>query len=298
MTEKGAGGIFITVLQLGKIKISLPVALTGFLGYFRVAPHPDISLLYALSGILFMAMGSSTFNQVQERDIDRMMQRTRERPLPSGRISTRGAGFAGILLSIAGFCLLLLTGSLTAAMIGLFTLLWYNLVYTPLKRRTAFAVLPGAIIGALPPTIGWVAAGGNLWNTEIQLIAFFLFVGQMPHYWLLLMKSGKEFQGAGLPVITSVFSPAQLRNISFTWIFAAAVVVVMFPALGIIQINWLSFLLIGVSILFLVRMFILSFHGEIMSNWKKSFITVNLFYLFIILLLIADKWMEAYLYIN
>ncbi len=84
----------------------------------------------------------------------------------------------------------MLTGCPLAAALGIFTLLWYNLVYTPLKRITAFAVLPGALIGAMPPLIGWTAAGGNPLDMEIMAVAFLLFVGQMPHYWLLLLKIG------------------------------------------------------------------------------------------------------------
>jgi len=294
MNKTGRSGLLSIILQLGKIRISLPVALTGFLGYFRCTPNPDSGLLYTILGILFLSMGSSTFNQVQERDIDQLMNRTRNRPLPAGRIGVKEAVVIGILLSVTGFLLLLLTEKMAGALLGLFTLVWYNLVYTPLKRKTAFAVLPGAIIGALPPMIGWVTAGGELGDREIQLIAFFLFIGQMPHYWLLMIKSGEEFSGAGLPVITNLFSARQIRNINFTWIFSAAVTVVMFPALGLVQTNWVSFVLLGMIVLFLLRMFVLSFRGDLVSNWRKSFMTVNLFYLLIILLLICDQWIETY----
>ncbi|MFC2090728.1 protoheme IX farnesyltransferase [Bacteroidota bacterium] len=295
MNNQKRGSLFTAILQLGKIKISVPVALTGFLGYFRASPELDIYLLYTIFGILFLSMGSSTFNQIQERDIDHKMQRTRNRPLPSGRISLSGAITAGIILSLSGLVMLILTKTWLAPLIGLITMGWYNLVYTPLKKRTPFAVLPGAIIGALPPLIGWTAAGGDLLTKEIILISFFLFIGQMPHYWLLLMKVGDEFSGAGLPVITQLFSREQLRNISFIWIFAAAVFVVSFPAFGVITNNWLAYSMITVIILFLLRMFLLSFRGNIMEKWKSAFITVNLFYLFIILLLIADKFSSHYL---
>lgn len=298
MRNKQLKIVLITILQLGKYKISIPVALTGFLGYFRVSPVLDWKLLFVIFGIFLMAMGSSTFNQVQERETDRLMNRTRNRPLPSGRVSPGFAIISGIMLSLGGLTLLLLTTSVMAAAIGLFTLLWYNLVYTPLKRVTPFAVLPGAVIGALPPLIGWTAAGGSLFDTEILMISMFLFIGQMPHYWLLLMKVGDEFRDAGLPVITSLFSKTQLRNISFSWIFAAAIAVAIFPVFQIIYTSWLIYLLIPVIALFLITMFILSFRGELMENWKKAFITVNLFYLFVILLLIADKLIDTYFYSN
>lgn len=298
MRNSAKQGILVSILQLGKFTISIPVALTGFLGYYRYAAAFDLDLVLVILGILLMAMGSSTFNQVQERNIDQLMQRTRNRPLPTGSVSLSFAIVTGIVFGTGGCILLLMTGSIIAASIGLFTLLWYNLVYTPLKRITPFAVLPGAIIGALPPLIGWTAAGGTIFDHEILLISAFLFIGQMPHYWLLLMKVGDEFQDAGLPVITSIFSRVQLRNISFSWIFAAGISVVIFPLLHIIENSWLTYLLIAIIVLFLVRMFFLSFRGELMENWKQAFITVNLFYLFIILLLIADKLIEPYLYTN
>jgi heme o synthase len=296
MSKEKQGSLFSSVLQLGKIKISVAVALTGFLGYYRASDGFSIVLLYTLFGILFMAMGSSTFNQVQERHTDKLMKRTAQRPLPAGRISLAGAVTAGSLLSLAGFILLLLTGSLPAAAIGLFTLLWYNLVYTPLKRITPFAVLPGAIIGALPPLIGWTAAGGTVADKEIILISFFLFIGQMPHYWLLLIKVGDEFRDAGLPVITEIFTKNQLRNISFVWIFAAALSVTIFPVAGIMHSSLVSLLMLAGVAYFLVRMYLLSYRGELILQWRRAFITENLFYLFIILILIGDKFFVSYLY--
>ncbi len=297
MNKRLQTGLLSSVLQLGKIKISVPVALTGFLGYYRASGDFDMVMLFTLFGILFMSMGASTFNHIQERHTDQRMKRTANRPLPAGRISLKAAVTAGMLLAAGGLALLGLTGSWTATAIGLFTLGWYNLLYTPLKRVTPFAVLPGALIGALPPMIGWTAAGGSLLNGEILLISFFLFIGQMPHYWLLMMKVGDEFRDAGLPVITEKFSPMQLRNISFTWILATAVSAAFFPASGIMHHAPFGFLLLGGVTVFLLRMGLLSFKDRIMLQWKTAFITVNLFYLFIILVLIADKIAESYLYI-
>jgi len=296
MNKNNSGGLIRSLLQLGKIKISLPVALTGFLGYYRATGQLDTGFLLTFFGILFMSMGSSTFNHIQERTTDLRMKRTSGRPLPAGKISLTGAVIAGIAFSLSGLVLLVLTGSLMAAGIGLFTLAWYNMIYTPLKRVTPFAVLPGAIIGALPPLIGWTAGGGALLDREIILISFFLFIGQMPHYWLLLMKIGDEFKTAGLPVITEIFSKRQLRNLSFIWIAAAAVTVLIFPVAGIMYNSTIAFVMTGVIILFLVRIVRLSFYGEIMKQWRQAFTTVNLFYLFIILILIADKFSEPYLY--
>jgi protoheme IX farnesyltransferase len=276
-------------LKLGKFTISIPVALTGFLGYFMAHADFNLHALFTVSGIFLLSMASAALNQIQERHTDALMKRTANRPLPSGSISLQGAIVFVILNASAGISLLLLTGSLMATGLGIFTLAWYNLVYTPLKKVTAFAVLPGALIGAMPPLIGWSAAGGHPLDMEILAVAFLLFVGQMPHYWLLLLKVGQEFHEAGIPVITSLFDRRQIRNLSFVWIAATGVCVLMLPATPIIGHRSISIVLIAAAILFLVRMFRLSYKWNLVEHWKKAFITVNLFYLLIILSLIADR---------
>jgi protoheme IX farnesyltransferase len=276
-------------LKLGKFTISIPVALTGFLGYFLFTPVLDRDAVLTISGILTLSMGSSALNQIQERHTDRRMPRTAQRPIPAGIIPLSRAIIFAVVMALLGTGALLLTGYPLAAAIGVFTLAWYNLVYTPLKRITAFAVLPGALIGALPPIIGWTSAGGNPLQMEIIFVAFFLFVGQMPHYWLLMIKVGSEFQEAGLPVITALFEPRQIRNLSFIWIAATGVIVMMLPVTPIIRHRVVSFILVASSFIFLVRMFRLTYRGELLDHWKMAFITVNLFYLLIILLLLADR---------
>ncbi len=276
-------------LKLGKFSISIPVALTGFLGYFLARPAVDLNALLTVLGIFLLSSGSSALNQIQERHTDAKMERTAKRPLPSGQITLGGAILFSVLCATGGIVLLMLTGFPLAAALGTFTLTWYNLVYTPLKKITAFAVLPGALIGAMPPLIGWTAAGRNPLDMEILAVAFLLFVGQMPHYWLLMLKVGKEFHEAGLPVITSLFDERQIRNLSFIWIATTGVCVLMLPATPIIRHRALSVLLIVAALLFLIRMFRLSYKGNLMEHWKKAFITVNLFYLLIILGLIADR---------
>jgi protoheme IX farnesyltransferase len=276
-------------LKLGKFTISLPVALTGFLGYFLATPSLDLNALYTVLGIFLLSLGSSAMNQIQERHTDALMSRTAGRPLPSGEMTLSRAILFFVFCVAAGSALLMLTGQVLAAILGLFTVAWYNLVYTPLKRVTAFAVLPGALIGALPPLIGWTAAGGNPMDMEIIVVAFILFVGQMPHYWLLLIKIGQEFHEAGLPVITSLLDKRQIRNMSFMWTAATGACVLMLPATPIISHRSISVILILAALLFLYRMFQLSYREDLLKHWKRAFITVNLFYLLIILALIADR---------
>ena len=288
--SKGSVGIYLrAILELGKFTISLPVALTGFLGYFLHKPVLDKNAVLAAMGVFLLSMGSGAINQIQERKTDALMKRTATRPIPSGIIRLHHAIILATAFSLTGILILMLTGYPLAAGLGIFTLLWYNLVYTPLKRVTAFAVFPGALIGALPPLIGWTDAGGVPWDLEIVTVAFLLFVGQMPHYWLLLLKVGDQFREAGMPVITNLLEPRQIRNLSFIWIATTGSIVLMLPATPVLESRVISVALIVLTIGFMIRMFRLSYRGDLMQHWKKAFITVNLFYLVIILALLANK---------
>lgn len=296
MSKGWSAASYRALLKLGKFTIALPVALTGFLGYFLHTPRLDRGALLTLSGVLILAMGSGAINQIQERKTDALMKRTRTRPIPAGIISLGSAIVFAILFSAGGMLLLLMTGFPLSALIGLITLAWYNGVYTPLKRVSAFAVFPGAFIGALPPLIGWTAAGGSPFEIEILSVAFLLFVGQMPHYWLLLLRIGREYQDAGLPVITSLLDTRQIRNLSFIWIAATSSIVLMLPATPIMENRLVSLVLILLTLGFMFRMFRLSYRGDLVARWKMAFITVNLFYLVIILALIADRLLTSDIY--
>ena len=151
MSNGSAGSYFLAILKLGKFTIALPVALTGFLGYFLHTPLMDNHALLVVSGVFLLSMGSGAINQIQERETDALMDRTRGRPIPAGIIRLSHAIALSIAFSVSGVVVLFLTGQLLAAGIGLFTLIWYNGVYTPLKRITAFAVFPGALfVPSLP----------------------------------------------------------------------------------------------------------------------------------------------------
>ncbi|MGD2109282.1 MAG: protoheme IX farnesyltransferase [Phycisphaerae bacterium] len=225
------------VLELTKLRITAAVTLTTATGYFLASGAFEVRMWLPLLGVFLLACGSAALNQWQERGLDARMKRTCRRPIPSGRIEPSWALFVSVVLMLAGlFCLTSVTGhAQTLLVLGLFALVWYNGVYTYLKRITAFAVVPGALIGAVPPCMGYVSAGGNLGDPEILLVALFFFVWQIPHFWLLLLMLGDEYEEAGLPTVTDKFSQAQLVRITFVWILATAVGGVAFPALDHVE---------------------------------------------------------------
>lgn len=138
-----------------------------------------------------------------------------------------------ILLMLAGAAVLLLGTNITALMLGLFNVLWYNGVYTPLKRVSALAVVPGSLIGAIPPAIGWAAGGGSLLDGQILAVGLFFFVWQIPHFWLLLLNLSKDYERAGFPTLTRRLSDRQLARITFFLTLATIAACLMLPFFGV-----------------------------------------------------------------
>jgi len=218
-----------TLLELAKVKITVAVSLTTVTGYLLARGHFDTMMILPTLGIFILACGSSAINHYQERDRDALMERTRNRPIPSGRISANGALLFAFVLTILGSWMLSEGSGPLAMRLGLLALLWYNAIYTPLKRKTAFAVIPGAVIGAIPPLVGWVAGGASLIDTRAWIMAFFFFIWQVPHFWLLMLKYGKQYESAGYPSITRLYSEEQVKKVTFIWVFATAVSALMIP---------------------------------------------------------------------
>jgi protoheme IX farnesyltransferase len=224
------------LLELGKVRIAVMSVVTVMAGYVLAAGRFGAGTVTAAAGVFLLACGASALNQWQERDVDARMTRTRGRPLPSGRVTPRYALAAALAMVVAG--LLVLFPNWTAIGLGIFTVFWYNGVYTPLKRVTAFAAVPGGVVGALPPVIGWVCGGGEILDPRIGAVAFFFFIWQIPHFWLLLMRTGDDYRRAGLPTLTSTFSNAQLSRVTFVWMLTTAVASLMLPMFGVSDNTW------------------------------------------------------------
>jgi protoheme IX farnesyltransferase len=162
-------------------------------------------LTHALLGTALLASGTSALNQWYEVDSDAKMRRTRRRPLPAGRIKRRNGLVFGLLLSVAGFADLWYGTNMLTAILGLFTLLSYLLLYTPLKQRSPACTTVGAIPGAMPPLIGYAAAGHGIGAGALALFLI-LFVWQFPHFDSIAWIYRDDYARGGirmLPVIDS-----------------------------------------------------------------------------------------------
>ncbi|MGA9752361.1 MAG: protoheme IX farnesyltransferase [Acidobacteriota bacterium] len=220
---------------LTKFNIAVLSTFSAGTGYLLAARSLHWEMLVALAGTLLLSCGAGALNEVQEWKTDALMARTRRRPIPAGLITPSGGLLVSLLLLVGGDAVLLLGVGALCALLGAAAVASYNLLYTPLKRVTAFAVVPGSIIGAIPPAIGWVAGGGRLADGGLLALSFFFFVWQIPHFWLLLLKYGDQYEQAGFPTLTQVFSPGQLSRITCVWMMATAFSSLLLPLFDVVH---------------------------------------------------------------
>jgi protoheme IX farnesyltransferase len=277
------------LLELTKFRITSFVTVTTAFGFIAASGSINLEIIPVLMGILFLACGSAAFNQYQEKDIDATMSRTSNRPIPSKRITGRNALFVSLLLILSGSIILFFGAGALAFELGLLNLIWYNLVYTLLKRKTPFAIIPGSLVGAIPPAVGWVAAGGYLFDPQIIFISFFFFIWQIPHFWLLLLLFDKDYKSAGLPTLTQIFNKNQLARITFIWVAATAVTGLLIPLFGLVRLVPINLLLFFGGIFLTWRAFKLVTETENNLSFRFAFRYINLFALFVVVLVSLDK---------
>ena len=189
-------------VQLTKFRLSSLVVFSAAMGYI-IAMGREFSWfsLFVLSVGGFLVTGASnTFNQIIEKDIDKLMTRTMNRPLPTGRMSVSEAYIAGFAMAISGVSLLWIGLNPLCGILSLISLLLYALVYTPSKKLTPFSVLIGAIPGAFPPLLGWVA-GRNEIGMEALVLYAVQFIWQFPHFWAIAWVLHDDYSKAGFKML-------------------------------------------------------------------------------------------------
>ena len=280
---------FSSYSELCKIRIALLSSFSAATGFLLASTELRPEIIILILGVFLLACGSSALNQYQERETDAVMPRTCSRPLPSGRIKPLNALYFSIWLLFLGSSALLMTGSLPAALLGLFAIAWYNGVYTFLKRVTAFAVVPGALTGAIPPAMGWLAGAGTMADKKLLMLCFFFFIWQVPHSWLFIMRYGREYEEAGFPALTKIFTPLQMKRIILNWLFATTISCLFLSAMGMVH-----YFLINIS-LFLLSSWLLWNGLKPILHHNSAYVPfpvfkkTNYYLLLVMLLLSADK---------
>jgi heme o synthase len=280
-----------TLAQLGRVRVTALSSLSAAAGYVLYGGGADLPLLWLSLGTGLMAAGASALNQVQERNHDARMERTCRRPLPAGRLSTMTALAIAALWLVSGAGLLGLAGGYGVVGLGILAAVLYNALYTPLKRVTAFAVLPGSIIGALPPAMGWVAAGGGLSDSRILALMFFFFVWQMPHFWLLVLRYGREYEKAGFPTVTGRLGTAGTIRVTVVWILATGIAGLLVPWMGALAEGLGRAALAAASVtLGCLAIGLLLPKKRGTQHYRLVFVALNSFALLLLILLVTERF--------
>ena len=209
-------------VALAKPRLNLLVVASTLVGY-AMADGDSLGFLRVgglLLGTGLVAGGASAFNQVAERDLDALMKRTRTRPLPDQRLQPIEGLLFGSAITLTGLLMIVVSANLLAAAVALATLLSYVVVYTPLKRRSSFGTVIGAIPGALPPIIGWAASSGSL-PPQAWTLFVIMFLWQLPHFLAIAWLYREDYARAGYPML-AVLEPDGRSTGRQSVVYAAA----------------------------------------------------------------------------
>lgn len=260
--------------RLFRVRVCLFAGLAAFSGYALCRPLWETGMFLTVGACLLLAAGCSALNQAQERRQDALMRRTATRPLPAGRMSLAQALLLALGCIASAFALFMSLGGAALALACLSVLL-YNGLYTPLKRRSAYALLVGGAAGALPPALGWVAAGGELLDFRILSVCLVVYLWQAPHFWLLAARHQDDYRAAGFPVLecfpTSNKPGARLPSLSpaTVWLLGLGCSMLLLPVFGVVSpATGLLFLLLALGLASSVKF--------LFTNYSFDFMLVNI----------------------
>lgn len=279
---------FFVFSELMKYKLSLAVTFSAGTGYFLYPGSGEGRIIPLLTGTFLLASGSAVLNQYTERAQDSLMERTIGRPIPSQRVSLLTVKRLLITLMFTGCCLLLLNGVIPAAL-GILNVILYNLAYTKLKKITSLAIIPGALVGAIPPLIGFTSAGGTILNQKILLFSAFMFLWQIPHFWLLLARYWKDYRKAGFATISDYLSEKQIKMLVFVWILLTSILLAAYTAFTEIFSRYFASAILILNPVFIVFFFRTLFSPKNLYGLRGAFIILNAFGILVMFLMIADS---------
>ena len=218
--------------ELAKPRVVIMVLITAFVGFYvGSAALPDyLRLINMLLGTALAAGGTLALNQFMERQSDALMQRTRHRPIPDGRVQPGEAFWFGAVVTLAGLAYLALTVNAISAWVTALITASYLLLYTPMKRKSSLCILAGAVPGALPPVIGWVAARGRL-DIDAWVLFAILFLWQVPHTLAIAWLYRDDYARAGIQFLPVIDPDGSSTNRQILSHCAALLAVSLLPTL-------------------------------------------------------------------
>jgi len=276
--------------ELTKFRLTLSVVFSSFISYFLGSESINfIDLTYLLTGGILIVSSSNIFNQIIEKDLDKLMNRTKNRPLPKNKIKINTALLLAITTGVLGIVLMYLI-NIKVAILAAVSIFLYTAVYTPMKLVTPLAVFVGAIPGAFPFMIGWVAATNQI---GIEAITLFLmqFFWQFPHFWSIGWSQSDDYKKAGFKMLpTGKKDKSTSAQILFYSIWAVIISIIPFFGItGNLRLSLFGLIFVIILGIFLVYKSYLLFIDGKNENAKRLMLTSIIYLTLVQLTFLLDK---------
>jgi len=271
-------------LVLTKFNLTFTVMLSTIFTFILIKGAITTDIFIPSVGVLLLGLGVCALNQYQEYKDDAKMTRTKNRPIASAKISPNEGLMISLFLIILSFFVIWISLGFIGVAIFISVVILYNGFYTKTKKLTVYAVIYGAILGMIPPLIGWIAGGGEITDIRFWTICLFYFVWQIPHFWLLILKYYKQYEKAGYKTVATTFGVQRLERITFIWLLLTLIcglfTLIAFPIDSVVILALMGLL------------FCYSFYSVLQlpktHNYIRVFIAINIYIMLLMILISLD----------
>lgn len=283
-----AAELLNVLLELVKIRITFFVGMSAAFGYLLAGGDITARMAISVLGIFLLSCASAAMNHYQERDTDSIMHRTNKRPLPVGIVTLQSVLLIIVSFALAGSILIALAANITALALSWLAFLSYNAIYTPLKKITPFAVIPGSLVGSFPVMAGWAAAGGDVFDPRLIAVTAFFFIWQIPHFWLLMDMYSADYERANFPTLRMYFSDKVLAVLTYLWMAILALTSVFFVTTGIVDSLVPQIAIAALGIWLILGTYSIIPGGGEKRTVKSAFMKINIYVLAVTLVVMVD----------
>jgi protoheme IX farnesyltransferase len=262
------------LLAFVRFTLSTAVTISAVLTFIIFQGLISDEIILPVLAIWLLAFGTSALNQCQERVEDSKMQRTKDRPVANGNLSLRNGYIISITLISISFLLIYLSINLIGVVLFASVVFIYNYAYTTMKKTSIYAAVYGAILGVIPPYIGYLATGSDM-IVQFTAIGIFYFVWQIPHFWLLALKYHDQYENAGFASMVHSFGEKGLERITFIWLLLT----MLCGSFSMFMFDIKSYTLMAIFVLLSIYVLYVIFEFKNRSKYKKMFIHINIYIL-------------------
>ena len=281
------------LMRFTRFYLSLAVSISALFTYLIATKQPSFEIIIPWLGVLLLALGTSALNQIQEKEHDKLMDRTSKRPMVSGAYSHNKGFTISMFLIVSALIFLHYSMGIIGIYFSLSTIIIYNLIYTYLKPITHWALILGSFLGVIAPSIGWLVANDldlySLYQLKFMYIFILFFVWQVPHFWLLVLINNHDYKKAGFPTLKDkIGQQGLMRTISIWNIISVSNGVAVMLTTHTNGIFWYLTLIISAYMVYSSA--ILFFTKEIKGKFFKiRFMELNTYILLIMIFLMIDN---------